>query len=210
MVQCGIINQSVYFQHDVNERINDKIREFVEKNGAAHAHWNKRRQSHRSCDNDLSGKKGEVIVAHCQGLPLEAVDWTIYEPRQKHFGADLQVGDVRHVKTCTDFTVEYLRTHHRRGADLSWTFQYQDHNNETGVDELFTNHEHDNELCAFVYVPEWYSDRGRLVAILPWGEVRELLENPADEKKRGEKLCLYYKELERVYQNKAVVQPQAA
>lgn len=153
-------------------------------------------------DDCYWGKCGEFIAATFffkKGFPQVDPDTKIYtNVKDKMYDADLLFGQEDEgypdcgVKTCTEKTLGFMESYTGE-RQMTWTFQYSDKNQHSGIDRLF-NETEIPEPILFVYVDRTFMSAS-VVASAPWSKVHPLLKDPVVPKLKGLKKCLYFDDL---------------
>lgn len=189
----------VSFSEEMNALLNLQLSDFANKlavrdqSSDYYARYRNTNQRKAGVDQ-LIGKKAEYVAAkglnQFFGYPMTKPDLSIRRGSAKGWDDDLHYEEHGlpnvHVKSCSQ----------RYNDDYSWVFQYNNAVGAGGTDKLFTTNKHDNDLIVCVQLPDSKSAVGTIKAILEWKTIKPLLKNPFLQRLIGQKLCLYYKDIE--------------
>ncbi|MBT6045206.1 MAG: hypothetical protein HOG49_00145 [Candidatus Scalindua sp.] len=147
-------------------------------------------------EDNFYGKKSEVFIAdylhQVQDFPRVLPDIEIRIGASKGWDEDLPYNREDknypnvHVKSCRESILGF-------GKGYSWTFQWKNWQSGGGRDAIFDGP--DDDLVAFVVMDSAEGNSCTIKAILPWGEVKNLLREPILERLKKIKKCLYFDDL---------------
>lgn len=200
----------IYFTPEENNCINNKISDFVNKlssKGQSTDYYHRQREVNRykAKMDQMIGKKAEFAVAKYlhdyAHFPLLNPDLEIRQGSYKGWYCDLPYNKINsklpniHVKSCTQSTLRFV-------GDYSWTFQISNKYGKGGYDHIFNIVDDPNEQVALVYLEKFESDEVDIKGIGRWIELRTKLVEPVKPTLKGLKLCLNYRDVECLLQNK--------
>lgn len=197
MIQI-IKNIIVTIPNDVNDKINHKIQDHVDRMIESTQYYKQKRNADAGKINKdiFLGKKAEYIalfgLVKQYKFPFILPDLDIRSGKNKGWDDDLPFNKKDKtfpnvtVKSCNKATLNYC-------DDFSWTFQYCNNDGVGGKDKMFSNYS--ESLVAFVFMENPLSANGVIKAILPFTSIVHYFKPPLNPKLIGLKKCIYYKDL---------------
>lgn len=193
-IQDFLISLSDQDNDQVNRRIRlhaEALSDKKQKQSAKYYVENRNATASKVINDICLGKKAEVmtmlVLRDSFGFPAVPVDLEIRKGNKKGWMPDLIYPDVKvHVKSCSASTLRIC-------GDYSWTFNWKNSDKPGGKDEIFASG--NGDLCAFVFMEDWFDKEAVIKAIVPWNDVVPILKDPVLPKFVGIKHCLYFKDL---------------
>jgi DNA adenine methylase len=186
----------VYTRGEVNDKINRIVKKFVDKLNSKYYADERQAKVEKIAEDNFYGKKSEVFIAdylhQVQDFPRVLPDIEIRIGASKGWDEDLPYNREDknypnvHVKSCRESILGF-------GKGYSWTFQWKNWQSGGGRDAIFDGP--DDDLVAFVVMDSAEGNSCTIKAILPWGEVKNLLREPILERLKKIKKCLYFDDL---------------